>query len=265
MFSNNIICLSFFLLLTGAASNAIAQDNPGNGMVYNSNDVSSITYFCNENLTGELECEFNQVSVRKKAQLSDLDADINKFLNYQDEISAETCQEQQIINDVLKGKRQAPKEGEKFFKNLSNLEREHTRELTDLILKYCTTRDKGDLKKIFQYTYIKDTRTCKVSTNTFKQKFKFIKGSEEDSGTWVVIDSPSGVCGMINLSRFEPDNSIDTSHPYWNYIARRAITNPNADFLSGTSCKAFEQNESLYSWRLKEYTTECDYIEFSVF
>ena len=76
-------------------------------------------------------------------------------------------------------------------------------------------------------------------------------------GTWSVIPKATGPCGIVQLDRFESDSG------FFNYIFKKAVTNPNGDDIIG-NCDKWDENEYVYSWKSKSYPLECRYIEFSV-
>ncbi|WP_455872836.1 hypothetical protein [Rhizobium yanglingense] len=59
---------------------------------------------------------------------------------------------------------------------------------------------------------------------------------------------PEGQCGVVQLSRFEKDQS-DTSGLFCRYIARKAATNPSRTVLPGLGCSAVDQGEYVYDWK----------------
>ena len=252
--------LAFFIIGYASLSVANSQGYPNIGNVHNTQEPNYLSYKCQRTELNELECDFIQVRITKKLDPSKVEEEINRLMGYEETVSEESCQEQQLINDVLKGKKTQPAEWEDGLSDLTEYERQYTITLTDSIIKYCSTKSKKDLRAFFTIAALKETRTCSVNNQSFKQQFKFIAGPEGKNPTWVVKDSPNGTCGMINLSRFELDTN--SSINIWNYISRRAITNPNAMYSEGVSCNEFEQNETLFDWRAKELTMECDFINF---
>jgi hypothetical protein len=110
---------------------------------------------------------------------------------------------------------------------------------------------------MIRFSHQRDTRTCLASSNRFIQRFRRVTGSD----SWVVTDTPTGPCGTVNASRFEKDKSVRLD--FWRYYAKKVITNPQGEFLPGTSCTKLDQDEYFYDWRSKDWQLGCDYIEFS--
>jgi len=116
----------------------------------------------------------------------------------------------------------------------------------------------------------KEVRTCQVSSNVFTQTFKYVQDYTSNSGAWVVQSQPEGPCGIVQLSRFEPviTKIGDTNYTNWNYIAKKAITNPKGQAFLELKCSNLDQNEYVYDWQSSTqeddlYRLGCDYIEFS--
>jgi len=49
---------------------------------------------------------------------------------------------------------------------------------------------------------------------------------------------------------------------FWNYFARKAVTNPNAD-LGLISCKMLDEREYKYHWQKRDPDLNCEYVEFN--
>ncbi|MGR9257295.1 hypothetical protein [Rhizobium leguminosarum] len=101
--------------------------------------------------------------------------------------------------------------------------------------------------KITKADHDKDLRTCRVSSNPFTQEFVWVSDFG-NGGAWVVSSQPEGPCGLVQLSRFEKDQS-EASGLFWRYVARKATTNPSGTLLPGWSCSAVDQGEYVYDWK----------------
>jgi hypothetical protein len=77
-------------------------------------------------------------------------------------------------------------------------------------------------------------------------------------GPWIVVDRPSGPCGVVNVSRFERDTQ---SKIFWKYFAKKVITNPRGEVIPGLSCGGLDEREYLYDRRSQEIFLRCDYIK----
>jgi hypothetical protein len=74
--------------------------------------------------------------------------------------------------------------------------------------------------------------------------------------------SEAAVRTSDQLSRFEADKTGQGRTTFWNYFARKAVTNPNAD-AGLLSCKMLDEREYKYQWQKRDPDLSCDYVEFS--
>ncbi|NKK36328.1 hypothetical protein GFL72_17025 [Rhizobium leguminosarum bv. viciae] len=126
----------------------------------------------------------------------------------------------------------------------------------------CDHPTEENFLKITKADHDKDLRTCEVSSNPFAQEFVWVSDFG-NGGAWVVSSQPEGPCGVVQLSRFEKDQS-DASGLFWRYIARKAATNPSGTVLPGLSCSAVDQGEYVYDWKkTRSDHMQCEFVEFS--
>ncbi len=254
------------ILCTGLSSAMAADpfaDQPTSGMAYNTKELSALIYECGAVKDDRMSCKFNQIAVRRKMVAADqlkqrqaLDKDLKTLT-----ISAEMCKEgkEQLnaftqtasIEELARFK--DPRDRAWALKYLKALERA------------CLTGDKAELRTVLIESIEREARTCRVSGNLFEQSFKRVSDPSAKTFTWVVDASPEGVCGIVQLSRFEPQKS--SSFTTWNYVARKAITNPTAESFPGVKCSELDESTYVYSWMLGDGPTwaDCDQVEFSMF
>jgi hypothetical protein len=163
--------------------------------------------------------------------------------------------------EILEGRKKAPKED--GWKEFTEMQKKDYLIITKALLEFCKSKTEQNFLNVIRLGHEKDTRTCKVSSQPFKQRFRFVSDDISGAGSWVTEGAPEGPCGFVQLSRFEPDLQRDFKRAFWKYIARKAVTNPQGSFFPGTSCKGFDEGEYLYDWKAKERFLGCDYIEFS--
>lgn len=248
--------------LVAFMGNAVGADRsePSLGLLYSAAENSSLQYRCFRS-EGVLTCDFVQTSVRRGANPEDEAKAIERgkaIHKDQKPLSAAQCAGIEELRDVLTGKKPAP--NGKPTATLSDVEKRDSLASTEALLAYCVKPSEEAAINITLLEHDKAKRTCRVSSNPYTQSFKRIVNQEKN--TWVVAqDGPDGVCGFVNLSRFESEESSGLF--FWNYVARRATTNPTGKLL-GASCAEFEETEFSYSWRSKgAIFAGCDYIEFS--
>lgn len=271
------------LILSVLSSQAFAADeHPTTGIIYNTKEDSSITYNCTKMQSGVLECEFVQTAVRKKTKAEDLKKKIEQakkqLPDALKELSSEkTCDWMSVMLNVLEGKstpekaaEDAPKgavsDKKQFIKGMKEMSPSKKQDLLVSLRtldEFCKTKSEESYLKITKLEHEKEMRTCTVSSNPFKQNFKWVE-DYSGKGAWVVDAKPEGPCGVVQLTRFEADRT-DSKLVFWRYIAKKAITNPKGELLlPGLSCGDLDQGEYLYDWKNdRDSKLGCEYIEFS--
>jgi len=80
------------------------------------------------------------------------------------------------------------------------------------------------------------------------------------------VSEPYGVCGLVQLDRFEREESSTGGLFFWNYYAKKSITNKKGKTLLGVKCSVMDENEYEYNWRQPDPKyMGCEYIEHSIF
>ncbi|MDD2325625.1 MAG: hypothetical protein PHW63_06460 [Alphaproteobacteria bacterium] len=274
------VVLLIFLPIFSAS--ALDEKHPTNGIIYNTVENSSLTYECSLSSQKDLECQFVQVSVRKKAKPEDLLKKIEiakkQFPDAVKELKDKDCELFYVLREISEGKitpEQALEktqkglisDKEKFvssMKDLSQSKREDMRRNMENLSIFCKNRSEENYLQIAKSEHDKETKTCLISANHFSQKFNWVSDyGDKSHGAWVVENKPEGPCGVVRLDRFEADKAIG-SITLWNYSARKAITNPKGKALPTFSCSDMDQNEYPYSWeKVRDYKLGCEYIDFS--
>lgn len=257
-----------WLVVTGGisllcAARALADEAPSSGIVYNKKETNSLVYFCEKGRDNSIDCEFTQTRVRKEAKAEDLKARLDearKAFSTSNELTPESCKEQKDFVEVL----QAPnKEQQDYLKNISDMEKKDVLKIMDAITTACNSKTEESYLNVVRVGFDKDTRTCVVSSNTYKQSFRLVLDHISGARSWVAKGDPSGACGIVQLSRFEPEKLKDSKLIFWKYIAKKAVTNRQGLFMPGMACKDLDEDEHIFDWRSKEHVLGCDYIKFS--
>jgi len=250
----------WLLVATGAS----AEEAPSTGLLYNTKETHSLVYRCQQNRDDSLDCDFIQTAVRKNAKPEDLNSKLNqarKEFRGGAKITAEECKMFKDLVDIIEGRKKAPKE--EGFRDITDMQKRDLLKTGKGMMDFCKSRTEENFLNIIRLGHEKDTRTCQVSANTFKQTFRFVQDNLSGTGAWVVQGTPEGPCGIVQVSRFEPERLKDLKLVFWKYVARKAVTNPQGMFFPGASCKGFDESEYIYDWRSKEHSLGCDYVEFS--
>jgi len=252
------------LALSFASVAAWAQSAPTVGFLYNTQENHSLAYRCESVRTGHLECEFVQTAVRRKSTKEDLPSILEKTRKefVAEKLSVEDCKTYRDVLAVFEGKKTAPTP--KAIAAMSQVEKTDGLRIGKALVEYCDRPSIESYLEIVRIGHDKDCRTCLVSSKPFKQSFRMLS---DGSGrvVWITQGPPEGVCGVVQLSRFESEETKigKSTFTNWSYIARKAITNPSADFLPGAKCSALDERPYTYDWRSKDHQMTCDYIQFS--
>ena len=252
-------------LLLLASAPSLGQEAPTLGLLYNTQEGHSLTYRCEPVRAGQLNCEFVQTAVRMKSSISQLPAILaqaRQQFRTEKPPTTQDCGMFKEILDIMDGKKTAPKP--EAVAALTAVERADAQRSARVFLDYCSKPIEENYLALARSGHEKERRTCTVSSNSYKQSFRPVT---EGNGAvvWVTQSSPDGPCGIVQLSRFESEETkIGTSKfTNWKYIARKAITNPSSELFPGAKCSGLDERPYTYDWRSKEHQMTCDYIQFS--
>lgn len=237
-------CSSYLVL----GASALAQEAPTHGRAYNTVEISAIRYDCKVAQGDGLECEFLQTAVRKK-QVSQASAtDVN--------FDADDCAGYPEILERLEGKRPPPDENK--LDAMTDVMKKDIILMFGAIVRICSNPSEENKLALINLMQDQERRTCIVTANQWHESLKKVS-----DGIWVTNGVPQGVCGVVQLNRFEREQSAGIT--FWKYIARKAITNPEAEWEwgSGVKCKdVVDENVYVYDWRSQNHQRSCDYFEF---
>ncbi len=240
---------------------------PSTGLLYSTNETHSLEYHCQQNSDNSLiDCEFAQVIVRRKATPGELDSVLNVareiFRNGARSLGEE-CKSSKTISDLVDlfdGRKKPPPGAD--FKEIGDMQKKDLLKDMKAKIEFCKSRTEENFLNIFRFSHEIDTRTCLVSSNTFSHSFRYVYDGSE-AHAWVAQASPEGPCGIVQLSRFESEQSEGSDFILWKYVAKRAVTNPQGSLSLGGSCKKLYMGEHVFDSRSKTSSLSCDYIEFS--
>lgn len=242
-----LVALYSSYLIVGAS--ALAQEAPTDGHAYNTVEIGAIRYDCEMAQDGGLECDFLQTAVRKKQVSQSSPEAVN--------VDADDCAEYPELLETLEGKRPPPKENK--LGSMTDVMKKDLISMFGAFVRIC--RNPTDENKLALINIMQDQqrRTCIVTANRWHEYFKKVS-----DGIWVTNGAPQGVCGVVQLNRFERERSAGIT--FWKYIARKAITNPEAEWEqgSGVKCKdVVDEDVYVYDWRSwQNHQRSCDYFEF---
>jgi hypothetical protein len=258
--------------IIGAAISALAfpalAESPSRSLLYNKKETGSLSYDCLQNGV-YLDCDFVQVSVKRKSNPSDFaksqqkDRESYPAIKKEMEVdSSKMCGQAEEFASVFHGGKSSKGDWQNFLKSFSSmtpLQKADLGKVADTMLAFCKSPSEEKFLAFTGASFDIESRTCSVSSNPYKQRFKQVDGSD----VWVVVqDSPEGLCGVINISRFELDPAEPKYH-FWKYFAKKAVTNKSGVVLPGMGCSDLDENEYEYDWHSKDVQLSCDYISFS--
>jgi hypothetical protein len=259
-----------FSLVLMLSQLACAQNYPTLGQVFNKRENNFIEYLCSQD--GRiLDCKLTQVSVRKK--LNDIDA-ATALQNAKREFEQDTpkftsdmlknCKEYRDWDGAMSGGKSNKETLEKYK---SATEGKSARELADskqavaLAVHFCDEPTLENWLAIVSKTQSIEKRKCLVTVNPFHQRFSQVVNLD----VWTVVqeEGATGSCGIINVSRFEKDKN--TKFPFWNYFAKKVVTNQNGEMVPGLKCSALDESEYEYNWQSEVKYLGCEFIKFGEF
>ena len=258
-----LVTLIYLILLS---NNAFAFDDyPKMGIVYNTIENNSLTYDCKLLSNWNLKCDFTQTSIRKRTRpFGEAESQAkDEWAKNPEVFSKAECnaykqmfpQMEKMFNGEIKADTE---NAQKTIDNMTSVSKKDMLATIRIMLSYCETPTLGLFMEIVKFEEDKNNRTCFVSSNNFSQTF-----NKMSNDTWVVIPEAYGECGIVQLDRFEKVDSGVNNIKMWNYISKKAITNPKANQgLLNLSCSGLDENEYLYAWNQREISMECDYIKF---
>lgn len=272
-------------MMLAAATGALATDAPLSvGTVHNTRDNGWISYECDPVEDDRLTCVMTQVMIRKKLSPSQVEAKYQEAVRGWPEALAkeyktapdrimdgkemkELCSMASAYVGLLRGSGNGaglPPEAVASVRTQSAIQKRDNEQQFGAILDSCASKNLDGMRRSTRLALERDARTCTVSTNRFQQTFRPVRNLDGKLTSWTFADTtPQGECGVVQMSRFrpaDPDGKTDTI--FWQYVAKKAIANPDGSFFLA-SCKDLDESETLYDWRSKEIALQCDYIEYS--
>lgn len=253
----SIIRLAMLLgLLLGTASEVNAQSVfIGPLKNTNSKDVSSVWAECETSADGQrMTCNFVQIRVdlvkTPEAATAELEKQLKEFKEAAAVDIAKTCRDQRKEMPNLAAKTTAAQDVSPRVKAF----------VTGFVRRFNAMCDKPTIENIrdyLRYSLEKDTKTCRIWANPWKETFTKQLGDE-----WVSNRGPSGICGVITISTlkgrpFDPKKP-DGPLKLWTYETQKVVTNREA---GGQLC-FFEEAKVQYSWQAKDFDRSCEFIEF---
>lgn len=249
------------------------DEHPRLGILHHTTENSSFQFDC-QMMGKELHCDMTQSFIREQVP-KDKIAERSKEI-YESIVSEKTkpgdCDE---LAKLSKGVAEAIKNPAKIPVDkravVLNLPKEKLRELMDTTIaleRVCRKKTIENINTLRNLLLKAESTTCRVGSHSWKEVFQKAPpnySDPENLPVWISKSEPSGDCGIVLLNRFEQVAISDSKVKFWNYVSRKAITNPNGQMLLGGQCKDLDEESYLYSWRSRDVFLECKTIKFSPF
>lgn len=253
---------------------ALAEEFPTFGKVYHKTENTMLDYSCKKIQPGKINCDFTQTSIWKNKK-DELEREIETIkekvgkekFKASNVASPEQCELYKHSLAIVEGKKNKDtlKDSKiadsvenmmKTLKNSSSRQRQDFKKTLGLMADFCVNPDKENYINLLTSSIKKKYNTCRIFTNKFEISFK------KFDDNWIADTSPQGTCGIVRLDRFEKEFMKLSAIPFWNYVSKKAITNPNGEF-GVTKCDTLDETEYFHSWRIRDLDLECEYISFN--
>jgi hypothetical protein len=273
------------LLLTAVASASATEPRPFVGTVHNTRDHGWLSYECEPGEGDRLTCEMTQVMIRKKLSPAEADSKYQESIRgWPDSLAkeydtkpdrimstkqmADLCAMARAYVATSRGTSNGdglPPETLAVIRTQTQVQKRDNEEQFGAVIDSCESKNLEGLKRSIRLGIEQEARTCLIFTNRFTQTFRPISNTKDGLPSWTYADpTPQGDCGVVQMPRFRPDVARgSTSTIFWQYVAKRATSNPEGTLLGGMACKDLDESETLYDWRSKPIALQCDYIEHS--
>lgn len=243
---------------------ALAQDHPTLGFVYNTTESDALQYDCTMD-RGDLHCSFIQVRTRPKLGAEEaqkrLEKELSEFGTSADSVpDKKTCERISGLAAALQnGAVPDGVDRDEYLSEMSKIGAEakaRTLHMFELFSAFCADKNKRNYAELLRYMIERDERTCVISAHPYTQRFRYFP----QTGTWVVRqDGPEGACGIVNVSRFEPEKGV-SDFTFWNYHAQKIVTNKGGQ--SFLPCSDYDEASYKYQWQSRSIPMTCETIEF---
>lgn len=248
-----------FIVLSSALS-----AEPWSGTLVGSKDADVLDYDCAVQTDGKLNCSFVQLLLSNKSdevklqesllQIPDLMSAPNEML--------ETCK----IFEDLKARIDAVQSG-KSVEGLSDEEYAFAEDMVKsgsarlfldqlpTLQAFCASQTPETAEGLLRALHEMSRTTCTPFVNRYDQTF--VKVNEN---LWVVESSPTGDCGIVNISMFYlPDP--ERAATLWNYRAQKMITNKTGKANSLLECSRLDETPAEYQWNSPPVRADCTFLD----
>lgn len=254
----------FFAPLSFIVLSSPAFAEPWSGTLVGSKDADILNYDCAAQPDGKLNCSFVQVLLSNNSDEVKLQ---ESLLQIPDLLSApdgmiESCK---TFSDI-ESRIEAVQSG-KLVEGLSDEEYAFAEEwvksgsarlfLDQLptLQAFCASQTPETAEGMFRALHEMSRTTCTPFVNRYDQTF--VKVNEN---LWVVESSPSGDCGIVNVSMFYlPDP--ERAATLWNYRAQKMVTNKAGKANGVSECARLDETPAEYRWDSPPVRADCTFLD----
>jgi len=235
-------------------------------------DKSAIEINCESLVSNKFEpkkihCKFFQLRIKYKTDPDEYEkevAEIHARIEKEKEKNNNTYLKeiQETCEDMKKSKRSIKGILAKLEKSRAPAHRNRTLEVINLFTNICKVKTNDEAmdfyEKLAVLTLQEDITMCVIWPWHWEETFEYHLSNSKHF--WQTNASPSGTCGILNISTLAPDDQ------FWKYSTTRLITTP-IDPVSGEKCAPYAMEQNLkrtYIWQDQDHIMNCETITFSL-
>jgi hypothetical protein len=268
--------IAYFLatVLSTLASAALGlEDRPMASIVHHASENSSIQYDC-KLMGDELHCDMTQSFLRQQVTKDKFEERSREIYDsiLQEKLKPGECDElvktQRAMLDVIKNPSKLAPDKQKELQNWPEGKLNELKITFMAMENVCRKKTVENMKVLRDLLLKNEQSSCRIGSHTWKEVFLKAPpnySNPENLAVWISKSKPTGECGVVLLNRFEQISVGDTKLKFWNYVSRKAVTNPNGTLLLGGQCKNLDEESSIYKWNSREIFVNCKTVKFSPF
>lgn len=243
---------------------SVVSAEPLSGTLVGTKDADILNYECFPQSDGKLSCSFVQVLLSNnsdEAKLQESLLQIPELLSDPREI-LESCKAfgdlKATIEAVKSGKPVDGLSDEQLATAKSMIESGSANQFLDQLPKldaFCASQTPETAEGMMRAFHEMSRTTCTPLVNRYEQTFVQVSES-----LWVVESSPTGDCGIVNISSFYLPRP-DLASTLWNYRSQKTITNKTGKANGIMECSLLDETPSEYRWDGPAVQADCMFID----
>ena len=269
----NRLCFRSILVAAAllSAVDALAVEYPDSGVLYNTKGTSFINYSCQLHAGEEIDCEFTQTYIAKKASEGSLDKYLQQakkeYPTFIEGFGRPECGLFKKMLLIIQGRVDVPDSTmARAVEQMSEEEKQDKAEWLDAFISACELRTEEEFLNVVRKKFHIDSRTCRVYSTSFKQRFRHVRATTSSGPSWVASNPATGTCEEAQPLQFEGERpEWEPGATFWSLIIAEGSASDQEGAVSGSACpEPDDQNGQRFSWRgPREHTLNCVYVDFS--